>query len=124
MFSLVLMDKALILVRGMSTCFPLLQYRSDTTKADVNANGSRVQTAAGEHPPKSIQTENYSTAVYEVLLPVTDIANHTAIQLKGTEKQIAIKGIHVRNGFTPYYLLPRERREIHLKLGLTMRKNG
>lgn len=71
---------------------------------------------------KSIQTENYGTTVYEVLLPVTDMPNHTAIQVKGTEKQIAIKGIHVRNGFKPYYLLPRERREIHLKLGLTMKK--
>lgn len=64
------------LKRGMSTCFPIEEYGSDTTKADVNTNGSRVQIAAGEHPPKSIQTENCNTAVYEVLLTVTDISNH------------------------------------------------
>lgn len=49
-----------------------------TTKADVTMDGSSVRASAGDLPPKSIQTENGNTGVYEGL-SVTDIANHTAL---------------------------------------------
>lgn len=108
----------------MSTCFSTLIYWSDTTKQDVNMNGSSVQAATAELPPKSIQTENCSTTVYEGLSPLTDMANHTGLWLEKNETEIAIKGIHVRNGFKPCYLLPRQQMETHLLLFLTIDKNN
>lgn len=62
--------------------------------------------------PKSIQTENCMATVYEGLSPVTDMANHTGLWLEKNEA--AIKGIHVRNGYKPCYLLPRQQMEKHI----------
>lgn len=95
-------------------------YKSRWTKT----NGSDVQTTTGEFPPKSIQTENCSATAYEGLLPVTDTANHAGLWLEKNGKEIAIKGIHVRNGLKPCYLLPRQQMETHLLLCLTIDKNN
>lgn len=108
----------------MSTYFPEPQYWSDTTTEDVNMNGSSVRAATEELPPKSIQTENCSATVCDGLSPVTDMANHTCLWLEKNETEIAIKGIHVRNGFKPCYLLPRQQMETHLLLCLTIDKNN
>lgn len=87
-------------------------------------NGSSVQGATRELPLKSIQTENCSATVYEGLSPVTDMANRTGHWLEKNETEIAIKWIHVRNGFKPCYLLPRQQKETHLLLRLTIDKNN
>lgn len=109
----------------MSTCFSILQYWSDTTKADVNLNVSSVQTATGESPrPKSFHSENCRATVYEGLLLVTDMANRTGLWLEKNETETTIKGIHVRNGFKPCYLLPRRQMETHALLCLAMDKNS
>lgn len=83
-------------------------------------NGSSVQAATGELPPESIQTEKCSATLYEGLSPVTDMANHTGLWLEKNETEMAIKVIHVRNGFKPCYLLPRQQMERRLLLHLTI----
>lgn len=108
----------------MSTCFTVLQNWSDTTKADVNMDGCSVQATTGDLPPRTIQTENNSTAVYEGLLPVADTANHTGLWSERNKTEIAIKGICVTNGFKPYYLQPRQQMEIHLLFCPTTDKNN
>lgn len=108
----------------MSTCFPIPQYWSDTTAEDVNMNRSSVRADTGGLPPISLFRQNTGAPLCEGLSPVTDMANHTGLWLEKNETEIAIKGIHVRNGFKPCYLLPRQPMETHLLLCLTIDKNN
>lgn len=70
-------------------------------------DGSSVQATAGDLPSRPIHIEIGSTTVYEGL-SVTDIANHSGLWLEKNKWDTANKGICVRNGFKPYYLLPRQ----------------
>lgn len=57
---------------------------------------------------------------YEGFSPVTDMANHTGLWLEKNGTEIAIKVIHVRNGFKHCYLLPRQQMETQSLLRLTI----
>lgn len=100
----------------MSTCFPKPQKRmwigmAPVSKLPLEGFLPKV------YPDRKLQCHCVRGAV-------TDMATHTGLWLEKNETEIVIKGIHVRNGFKPCYLLPRQQMEKHLLFCLTTDKNN